>query len=350
MTLVNTIRVLVVDDSFFMRKLLQELIQTFVDVEVVGEAKYGAEAISQCLLLQPDVITMDYHMPDMNGAEVTRKIMSLTLSKKPAIIMVSAFTKDGMSETMECLRAGAFDYIQKPSGELSLDIEKIRDEIELKIRVASKSKVVQFSSSQVASVKKPIQYPSPAQKLVIIGSSTGGPPVVEDILSRLPVKLNAAVLVVQHMPRQFTNSFAKRLDGICPHHVKEAQHDDILRSDTILVAPGDADTRIESDNGHFIVKVSDAQGLQGIHPSINVAMESAAMVYQQTIVGVVLSGMGDDGKQGAAKVKSIGGKIIVQDPDTAVVNSMPKTIQDAGYADFILKPEDIPDTIVQLCS
>lgn len=345
------IKTLIVDDSFFMRKLLREILETDKEIEVVGEAHDGAQAIAETLRLSPDVITMDYHMPIMNGAEATKKILSLGEKKFPAIIIISAYTATGVKETLECLRSGAVDFIQKPSGELSIDIKDISAEILAKIHVAATAKIRGFSKIKEKKERKVSCDNKYTEKIIVIGASTGGPPVVEDILVNLKPSLEAMVIVVQHMPKYFTASFAERLNRISPIAVAEAKAGELINTSQILLAPGDTDMSIEdTGNGKELIQLFDRHMITCPHPSIDVAMQSIAKLKRKKIVGVILSGMGNDGTEGARSIKQAGGYVIAQDPKTAVVNSMPKSIMDNELVDEVLPPNKIAKRLMELVS
>ena len=358
----NKIRVLVVDDSFFMRRLLRELINSHPEMEVVGEAKDGVEAIGQAINLKPDVITMDFNMPRLTGAEATGKILQ-EVEPLPVVLMVSAYTKEGAEETLESLRAGAVDFIQKPSGELSLDIDRIKDEIFEKIKMAAKArvrvsrKVESRGAGEAASAKG---YGEPREKkkkikvslakVIVIGASTGGPPIVEDIMAALPSDLPAAVIIVQHMPKYFTASFAERLDRISSLKIKEAEEKDEIKAGHGYVAPGDFHLEIKAkdNNSGKIIHLSKGEPFHGLRPAIDVTMKSVAEHYKNNIIGIILTGMGEDGSQGMRTIKSAGGHTIVQEPETCVVDSMPSEVINNKMADEILKPEKIAKRIIEL--
>ena len=349
------IRVLIVDDSFFMRKLIRDLLSIDSEIEVVGEAKDGIEAVEEAARLLPDVILMDYSMPQMSGVEATGKILERP-DPLPVILMLSAYTTEGADETLESLRAGAVDFISKPSGELSLDIEKVKEEIILKVkklalvqvRKFEKIKIVKKTKNQKISSNKVIA------KVIVIGASTGGPPVLEDILSRMPANLNAILIIVQHMPKRFTETFAKRLDKISPLFVKEAEDGEVLKTGMAYVAPGGTHMKIEKgekDNASrtdMVVRLTREPLEYGIWPAIDVSMMSAANYYPYEIMGIILTGMGDDGLEGMRAIKAVKGHTIVQDPATAVVGSMPKAVIEEGLADEILSPDEIAKRIIEL--
>jgi len=345
------IKVLVVDDSFFMRRLLRELLSEDEEIEVVGEARDGEEAVSMAEKWKPDVVTMDFNMPKLNGVEATRKLMHQA-GPIPMVVMISAYTKEGANETLQSLRAGAVDFITKPSGELSLDIKTIGEEIIRKIKVASGARVRTFKDIKAQKRIKNTVLRAP-KTVVIIGASTGGPPVVEDILHALPGDLDVAVVVIQHMPKFFTETFARRLNEISGLPTHEAIPGEELKGGLIYLSPG---------NFHISFVKSTGDDLQpalyfALTPeiphtglsSIDSAMNALAKYFPGKIIAVELTGMGCDGLEGIAALKEVGAYIIVQDPTTAAVDSMPNAIIDAKFANVILPPEKIPAKIIELC-
>jgi two-component system chemotaxis response regulator CheB len=349
---VAKIKVLVVDDSSFMRKLILEMLSTESYIEVVGEAKDGNEAIELTGKYLPHVITMDYNMPGMNGAETTAKILQ-GQEHQPSIIMLSVSTKEGTDETLKSLRAGAVDFISKPSSELSADIDKIKDELLVKIKVAAEAHIQRSSQfdKRILALAKKNKY---ASRVVVIGASTGGPPVLEDILVGLPADLKIAILVVQHMPEKFTKNFAERLDNIIAFNTKEAEEGDMVKTGICLIAPGgkhmiveikDEDDELETEK---IIHLTKEPPIMGLRPSIDITMKTVAHCFGDKTIGIILTGMGKDGTEGISAIKKVGGYSIVQSPETTVVDSMPKSIVKQGLADEILNPAEITKKIIEL--
>ena len=347
------IKVLIVDDSFFMRKLLRELFVSYEHIEVVGDAKSGAEAVAAAKKLKPDVITMDYNMPGMNGAEATAEIMKGE-RPLPAIIMVSAATREGAEETFKSLRAGAVDFVTKPSGEVSLDIEKVGAELAEKIRVVAGAHIERPKwIKREVEVKKVRERKEQAPQLVIIGSSTGGPPAVEDILSALPGDLKIAIIVVQHMPEKFTKSFANRLNKVCAFNVDEAQEGDVIHIGSCLVAPGNFHLEVVRQENGFerVVHLNQEAPMHGgLRPAIDITMKSVVENFTGGILGIILTGMGRDGADGMAAIKERGGYTIVQSPETAVIDSMPKAAIEQGAAREVVPLKEIAKRIMELSS
>lgn len=344
-------RVLIVDDSFFTRKILQEMLSSDPSIEIVGEAKDGEEAVREAVRLKPDIITMDYNMPKMSGAEATQMILA-KVDPKPAILMISAYTKEGVEETLESLRAGAVDFIAKPGSEVINDMDKIKSDILLKIRIAVQARVVSYKELPQEVVKSMRTENATAPfKVIIIGASTGGPPMIENIFSELPADLRAAFLVVQHMPKEFTKRFAERLNKVTALTVREAQEGDTIKQGDVFLAPGDFHMEVvEAGKGLDFDTIHLTKDLpqHGLRPAIDVTLASAAKRYGKGAIGIILTGMGEDGKRGMKSIKDMGGYVIVQDPKTAVLTSMPESIIDAGLADEVLYPGKIVTKIIEL--
>ena len=347
----STIRIVIADDSFFMRRLLTEIIKNYRDLEIVGEARDGQQALELANKLKPDVITMDYNMPVLNGAEATKKIMRV-MENPPAIIMLSAHTREGAAETFRCLRAGALEYITKPSGELSLDINIIEDEIIEKIRTASQSRVKKYEEIKQRE-KRGVVTAKKLTKVVVIGASTGGPPLVENLVSEMPANLNVAVVIIQHMPKFFTEIFAERLNDISVLPVKEVVNGDVLEAGKMYLSPGRnvlKFTRLETGvrKGEVIMELL-TEKVHSKLSTIDGAMASLATVFKKNIIAVLLTGMGEDGLVGVKEVKQAGGYVIAQDPNTAAVRSMPEAVIQAQLVDAVLSPEKIIDKIIEQC-
>lgn len=346
------IRILIVDDSFLMQKILHDLLASEPLFEIVGEAKDGQAAVQAAAQLRPDVITMDYHLPIMNGDKAIAEISALNLPKPPAIIMLSAYAQADTEETFACLKAGAIDFIAKPSGEVSLDLEKIGQELIEKIKVAARAKIIQqpeFKINKLPKRKLPIK---PSTKAVVIGASTGGPPLIEDILVSLGKDFPAPLFIAQHMPDFFLEKFATRLDRLAALRIRLAQAQQLIMPGEAYVSPAKNFLGVKSlrekQQEKFYIQLISQPGYVGASPSINAVMESLAYAYGANLIGVVLTGMGEDGKAGAEQIKVHGGYVIAQDPSTAAVDSMPSEIIKAGLADEVLKPEAIAKRLWEL--
>ncbi|GBD02986.1 Chemotaxis response regulator protein-glutamate methylesterase [bacterium HR19] len=347
------IRVLIVDDSTFIRKAIGEILKKDREIEIVGEARDGEEAIQKFKELMPDVITLDYEMPKKNGIEVIREIMKI---KPTPIVMVSSYTKEGSIVTLKCLEEGAVDFISKDIEKGSLEIIRKGKEIIDKIKNAARAKIKQIKIPEQITTRQ-IDYQARAErlapktiteksfkKLVVIGASTGGPNTVMDIFSLLQ-PIPAAFLVVIHMPPIFTETYAQRLEEKSGFPAKEARDGDKLEAGKILVAPGGKHIRVLKGG---IVKITDEPYDAIYKPSIDIAIETAAEVFRENTIAVILTGMGNDGSKGVRKVKEFGGKVVVEDEKSAIVFGMPHSAIETGCADYIEDAHRIPNIIEKL--
>jgi len=350
------ISVLVADDSFFMRKLISDILSADPEISIVGIASDGEQAVAMASKLQPDVITMDLDMPKLNGLDATKRIMSES-GPRPIVVMLSAYTKEKANETLECMRAGAFGCVLKPSGPISINIEKVEHELIAQIKAAARSHkdALQRPLLQRSPASSKMRHPQrDAFPLIIIGASTGGPPVLEEIFAGMEHHVDAAVLVVQHMPEKFTASLAERLDKISPLKVKQADEGEIVKSGIALVAPGDMHMRIQkkTENGRieYVIRLSKDAPVKGLRPSIDILLDSVAQTFPGKMLAVILTGMGEDGSKGVRVLHDKGAVIIAQDPQTCVVDSMSQAVIDAGCADEILDPAAIAKRIVSFAA
>ncbi|HHV79615.1 MAG TPA: chemotaxis-specific protein-glutamate methyltransferase CheB [Firmicutes bacterium] len=328
------IRVLVVDDSAFMRGLTGLMLESDPGIRVIGNAKDGSEAVEKVISLDPDVVTMDLLMPGMNGVEAIREIMA----KKPVPVVIFAAGADHSELTLEALAVGAVDFVAKPSGG---PLEDCRAELIRKVRAAAVAKIRREPFKLVHVPKKaPGRL---AQVVVAIGASTGGPSAIERLLAALPGDLPAGILVTQHMPPNFTTSFAKRLNRHCPLTVKEVGEEEELLEGLALIAPGCSHVVVDA-MGKIRRDFSAAQ----YTPSIDVMMASVARAFGDRSIGIVLTGMGSDGAQGMAAIRRAGGRTIVQDEKTSVIYGMPRAVVSNGDAQQILPLDMIPLAVQRL--
>jgi two-component system, chemotaxis family, protein-glutamate methylesterase/glutaminase len=343
------IAVLVVDDSFFIRKLIREMIESDEEIEVVGEAKDGKEAVEMADELRPDVITMDFQMPVMDGADATKEIMD-RISPPPSIIIVSSHTKEGVEQTMESLRLGAIDFIGKPSGDSPVGIDQIQKELIEKIKVSKKARVQRVEKT--VRTKERASKEQGRFKAIVIGASTGGPPVVERILSGIPPYLQSCILIIQHMPENFSRAFVETLNNYSKMEVREARDGDPVRSGVIYVIPsgwhGKVEEFAEKEYTKHMIHLNKEKKESGYRPSIDVLMRSVAEHFGSHSMGILLTGMGSDGKEGMRAIKRAGGHTIVQSPETAVIDSMPNSVIGIEAADEVLSPDDIVKKIISL--
>ena len=342
------IRVLIVDDSALVRKLLRDVIAGSDDMEVAGTASNGVEAIRSVTELDPDVVTMDIHMPEMDGLTALEYIMR----KHPRpVVMLSALAQKGATATLKALELGAVDFIAKPSHYPSA-VKEVRDEVVLKIRAAA-----QASREVLKGHARPGRRGAAATrpgaqaegKLVVIGASAGGPKALAEIVPRFPAEAPAAFVIVQHMPGVFTRSFAARLDSISEMRVKEAEEGEPLRPGTALVAPGGKDLIVAPDpQGGGRVELMDSTNRAGASPRIDTTMITAAEVYGPLSIGVIMTGMGSDGARGMEKIKKNKGATIAQDEESSLVFGMPKAAIENGHVDWVVSLEMIPDKVMEL--
>ncbi|MGM0501566.1 MAG: protein-glutamate methylesterase/protein-glutamine glutaminase [Bacillota bacterium] len=355
----HKIKILVVDDSAFMRKVITELLETHHKFEVVDTARNGVDALNKIEKTDPDAITLDVEMPKMNGLEFLKRLMS---ENPIPVVMLSSVTDKGSKETIKALELGAFDFITKPSGAISLDIDKVKDELVKKVELAVKSgvkeKIVKqvkrkssLNKKQTAAARAKVSKKSSSlkfggnkTKVLIIGASTGGPKALKEVMSGLPSNLEVAILIIQHMPAGFTNSLAKRLDKLSKFRVKEAENGDKIKTGTALLAPGDYHMLIK--NGK--VKLSQGPKVHNVRPAIDKTIGTVVKEYKNAMVGVLLTGMGKDGAKGMKLIKEFGGKTIAQDEETSVVYGMPKVANQMGAVDKIAPIYNIPNEIINM--
>jgi two-component system chemotaxis response regulator CheB len=339
------IRVLVVDDSLFMRAAISKLLAGDGRFELVGQAKDGAEAVDKVLALTPDVVTMDFNMPRMNGAEALRAIMAV---RPTPVIMFSAHTKEGARETFEALAAGAVDFVTKPGGEVSADLRAIADDLTAKLLAASGARPRALAPLQQSKPRTPVHistWPPSGPRVLVIGVSTGGPSALSRVIPALPATIRFAILVVQHMPASFTATLAERLNSSSAVSVREARHGDIPAAGMVFVAPGDRHLEV-ADGG--MLRLTDGPLVNGCRPSADVTMAAAARVFGRRTIGLVMTGMGKDGAAGLAAIKRADGITIAQDQASSVIFGMPKAAIDAGVVDEVLSLDDIGPRLQEL--
>lgn len=368
-------RVLVVDDSAFMRRVIGEAVASQADLELAGTAINGLDALLKVEQLNPDVVTLDIEMPEMDGLAVLRHMMARY--PRP-VIMVSSLTQAGAVATIRALTVGAIDFVAKPSGSISLDFHRVRDELLHKIRIAASARVdvsglprerLVGSTPGPASARAAVPpvastglaakptgpslssaaraRSAPFDKLVVIGSSTGGPRALGTVVPGLPNDGRTAYLIVQHMPAGFTRSLAERLDSQSPLSVKEAGAGDRLSPGVALVAPGDFHLRVSADGS---ISLDQTERVHGVRPSVDVALESTARHFGARTVTAILTGMGQDGATGAAAVRRSGGYILAEHESTCVVYGMPRAIVERGLADRAVPLSDMAAAIATALS
>lgn len=336
----RTINVLVVDDSAFMRKLLTDLLESDPSIRVVATARNGSEALKKIQELRPDVVTLDVEMPVMDGLATLQRIMR---EHPLPVIIVSSLTQADAEITVRALQQGAVDFITKPSNILSLS--EVKEELIDKVKIAagvdiSKTSTPSYPMVASANTARPGNASrnthEKAKKLVLIGTSTGGPQALQAVLPRLPHNIPAAILIVQHMPAGFTRSLAERLDEISEIRVKEAEDGEKVAAGTAYIAPGDYHMIVEPLHKELLIRLTKEEPVNGHRPSVDVLMKSAAKVEGYDLIGVIMTGMGYDGREGVRALKEKGAKIIAQDASTSVVFGMPKAVIEANLADHVV--------------
>lgn len=380
------VKVLVVDDSGFFRRRVSEILSADPNIQVVGTATNGKEAIDQALALKPDVITMDYEMPMMDGITAVRHIMQRCPTP---VLMFSSLTHEGARVTLDALDAGAVDFLPKNFEDISRNPEKVKQLLCEKILSISRSNRRANTYSAPAPVAAPAPTPAPssvssygsstpvraapapiparsyaptpapvsfgpsspapkrkAYKLVAIGTSTGGPVALQRVLTQLPANFPAPIVLIQHMPAAFTKAFAERLDKLCRISVKEAEDGDILRPGLALLAPGGKQMMID---GRGAVKILPGDERLNYKPCVDITFGSAAKSYGDKVLAVVLTGMGADGREGARLLKQGGSAIWAQDEASCVIYGMPMAIVKADLADAIYGLDDIGRHLVEAC-
>ena len=322
-------------------------------VDVVAEAKNGREAIAMVDEHRPDVVTMDVEMPEMDGISAVEQIMQQCPTP---VLMLSAHTDENADVTFEALDVGAVDFFTKPGGEVSMEMSRLKDQLlEMVLSVAEVDvSTPATGGTSTAAARTTTSEPAAGtadyeeHPTLIIGSSTGGPKMVEAVLSELPIEADFRVLVVQHMPEGFTDRFARRIDARSDYEVREAADGDRIGGGEALIAAGDYHLRVKNyRSGRLRVKLSDDPPVNSVRPAVDVTMETAADVVDDPLVGVILTGMGTDGADGIRRIKAVGGRTIAQDEATSAVYGMPQRAVETGCIDSVLPIDEIPAGIVE---
>jgi len=344
------IRVLVVDDSALMRKLIPAILERDPSIEVVGTAMDGAFALKKIEELHPDVVTLDLEMPRMDGMETLRLIMR----RAPLpVIVFSTHSKEGAYATFKALALGAIDFVAKPRNAAAGHLDAIAVQLIEKIKVAKRAsgrtirQSVPVETQPVA--KKVVRATLPPNRIVAIGISTGGPNALQYVLSQIPADFPASTLIVQHMPEGFTEMFAKRLDECCALDVHEARSGDLLVAGRVLICPGNRHMMVRRMPRGDMAVLSDGPPVNGHRPSADVLFHSVAQEFGLTAVGVIMTGMGDDGAEGLGAIKAAGGMTVAQSEDTCVVSGMPRAAIVKGYANKIVSLDALSSFLVSHC-
>src|SRR5215467_11556204 len=341
------IRVLVVDDSALMRKLIPSIVERDLQIEVVGTAMDGAFALKKIEELRPDVVTLDLEMPRMDGMETLRMIMRRAPTP---VVMVSTHSKEGAYATFKALALGAIDFVAKPKEAAAGHLDSIATQLIEKIKVAKRASRHRISPQTMEDhpepVKKNARIALPPHRIIAVGVSTGGPNALQFVLSQIPADFGGTLLVVQHMPEGFTEMFARRLDEFCAIEVQEARSGDLLLAGRALICPGNRHMMVRRMPRGDMAVLSDSSPVNGHRPSVDVLFHSVAQEFGPTCVGVLMTGMGEDGAEGLGAIKLAGGVTIAQSEDTCVVPGMPRAAISKGYAGRILPLEAIGPHLV----
>src|SRR5262245_1534855 len=346
------IRVLIVDDSAFMRKVLQSILTADPQIEVAGEARDGRDAVAQAEKLKPDVISMDINMPVMDGLQATERIMS---NNPRPILIVSSESRDGAATTLKALELGAIDFVAKPSSGIDLDMNTVREELTRKLKMAAKVRVVRTATrskvqQEVASSAPRVEPKGSSERLsgapdrngrlplVMIACSTGGPATLMKVVPSFTRDFPAAVVIVQHMPGTFTSQFGQQRSQIAAIGVKEAEQNETLQPSMLYICPGSHHLRVSSGGR---IALDDGPRISGYRPCADVAFETAAAYAGAMTTGVILTGMGNDGARGIQAVKAAGGFVLVQDEATSVIFGMPAEAIKTGAVDQVLPLDEI---------
>jgi len=346
LSLDNKIKVLIVDDSALVRNILAQGLSMDAGIDVVGTAEDAYQARDLIVSLSPDVITLDVEMPKMDGVDFLRQLMP---QRPTPVVMVSAHTQKGQQVTLDCLEAGAVDFVAKPATDVARGLTEMMLELRTKIKIASISNVSQWKAkrSVTQSVKTGRELDKYEGWVVAIGASTGGTEAIKEVLCRLGPQ-SPPIVVVQHMPEGFTRMFAKRLNEMSELEVKEAENGDMVKPGRVLLAPGGRHMELSKTGNEFRVIVSDGPKVNGHKPSVEVLMNSVAQAAGAKAVGVMLTGMGGDGAEGMLAMRKAGARNIAQDEKSCVVFGMPKVAFDRGGAEKLVPLDHIAQTIMDI--
>ncbi len=350
------VRVLVVDDSSFFRRRLTEIFNSDKHIEVIGAAVNGHEAIDLVKKLKPDVVTMDIEMPIMDGITAVRKIMQ---TNPLPILMFSSLTTDGAQATLNALEAGAVDFLPKRLEDISQDREAAKRQLCARVRLISAKGLkkadaavgarpkLQTTEPMLAKPAMPTRTRRGGYRLVVLGTSTGGPVALQKVLTSLPATFPLPILLVQHMPASFTPAFAERLNKLCGISIKEACDGDHLQKGWAYLAPGGKQMLVEDQRGAQVIRIVESQPGQTYKPSVDITFGSASKLFAADVLAVVMTGMGADGREGAKMLKSHGSTVWAQDKETSVIYGMPAAIAEAGLADNILALDAIASALME---
>jgi two-component system chemotaxis response regulator CheB len=341
----RVVRVLVVDDSAYVRKVVKEMLSRSPFLDVVGTARDGEEALKLVETLKPDVVTCDLIMPGTNGVDFIRQQMAV----RPVPIVVVSIAAESSDRVLSALDAGAIDFVQKPSALATEKVFDMAEDLVAKVKAAAKAPVAELRHPPVTAPPLPVATPfTHRYDVVVIGVSTGGPQGLKSVIPRLPADFPAPVLIVLHMPVGYTESYAKRLDEASALAVSEAHDGDRVRPGMVLVAPaGRHLTLMREADGTVRIQLTMSPLDTPHRPSVDVLFQSAADVYGDRVLALVMTGMGDDGRQGAAWIKARGGAVLTEAEETCVVYGMPRAVVEAGLSDASVRLDRLTEAIVE---
>jgi two-component system chemotaxis response regulator CheB len=345
--------VLVVDDSAFMRKLIAEMVESSGPFRVVGTAGDGIEALQKVRALKPDIVTLDIEMPRLNGLQALEQIMAEM--PRPVVMLSAAGSELGNEMTLRALERGALEFVRKPSGPVSIDLSTVREQLRSALEAARamnlggvRTPVPDASAVLGETLQK--KSPDAATKVIAIASSTGGPRALAAIIPHLPEDLGAAVVIVQHMPGEFTKLLAERLDTMSVLWVAEAIDGKLLRENRVYIAPGGFHMTLSGEQGNASIRLDTSPTMWGVRPAADPLFFSVAGAFGSSAIGVVLTGMGRDGAEGLRRIRGAGGKGIVQDRESSIIYGMPQAALAAAGADRIAPVNDIAPLIRNMCA
>ncbi len=342
------VRVLVVDDSALMRKLIPQILQSDPSIQVVGTAMDGNFGLKKIEEMKPQVVTLDLDMPGMGGLDMLKEIM---LRHPVPVIVVSSHSTQGASVTLQALSMGAFDFVAKPI-DVSANMPEIARELIAKIKAAAQSRRVAIAApleAQKQSQKAVLEAKTQATRIVAIGISTGGPQALQYLLPQLPKNFPGTIVIVQHMPEGFTEMFSRRLEEICAITVKEAQSGDLLLAGRALICPGNRHMKVKRLPMGDVAVLNDEPRVNGHRPSVDVLFKSVAEEFGEKSIALLMTGMGEDGAQGLGLVKASGGMTIAQSEESCVVFGMPKAAIERGYAVRVIPLDALSNTLQAQC-
>lgn len=345
--------VLVVDDSAFMRKLIADLVESSGSFHVVGTAADGIEALQKIRALRPDIVTLDIEMPRLNGLQALEQIMAEM--PRPVVMLSAAGSDLGNEMTLRALERGAMEFVRKPSGPVSIDLSAVKHQLISALDAARAVNMKGINAAgplaqPVTHAEAPRNAPGAATRVVAIASSTGGPRALAEIIPHLPEELGAAVVIVQHMPREFTRLLAKRLHAMSELWVAEAMDGKLLRENRVYIAPGGYHMTLSGTAGNASIRLDTTAPMWGVRPAADPLFFSAADTFGRGAIGVVLTGMGRDGAEGLKRIREAGGAAIVQDRESSIIYGMPQAALAAAGADRIATVNEIAPLITELCA